>query len=264
MALFLNMDIVPPEMRPKGRGAAGKAIKVTVLKQSAKVVELQHSSAATARSKHVTHCRATFPVESVVLYEVEVVEVGAADAPAPKKAAPKKKAAAQKKAAPKKKGATKKKGADRTGVEIRNAIRANKGPMKMPELVEATEYTAPQLRKALAELVEEGLVEKEGAGRSMVYGLVRKKRGKKKAVKKAAAKGKKGKKKAVKKKAAKKAPAKKKATKRKGRKSLDDAPTSSPTKKGKKKKKGKKSKKKKTRFGSSRRKSSFKLDPDDE
>lgn len=251
MALFLNPAAVPPEMCPKGRSA--KSIKVTVLQETAKQVTLQYTYKPSPRAKNVMHCRATFPADAVVLYELEAVEMEAVDAPAPKKATP-----AKKKAAPAKKGATKKT-SGATGKVILKTIRANKGPMKMPELVEETEFTAPQLRKALGELVEEGIVEKEGAGRSMTYSIKRKKR--KGAAKKKGASKKKApaKKRRAKKKAA---PAKKKGKKgkRKGRKSLDDAPSSSPAKKGKKKKKGKK-----TRFGSSsRRKSSFKLDPEDD
>ena len=256
MALFLNPDTVPPEMRPKGRGT--KSIKVTVLQENAKQVMLQYTYKPSPRAKNVMHCRATFPADAVVLYELEAVEMDTVEAPTPTKAAPAEKRVGKKKATPAKKGAaTTPTPTSSTGKAVLKTLRANKGPMKMPELVEETEFTAPQLRKALSELVEEGIVEKEGAARSMTYGIKRKKR--KGAAKKKAApkkKGKKGKKKSddsVKK-------GKKKGKKRRGRKSLDDAPSSAPAKKVKKgKKKGKK-----TRFGSSRRKSSFKLDPEDD
>lgn len=192
MALFLNMDIVPPEMRPKGRGAAGKSIKVTVVKQTAKVIELQHTLPKKGRAKQTLQITATFPIEAVVLYEVEAVDASLAPAaPTPRKA-PATKKAAKKKAAPKKKAAAKKK---------------------------AAKKKAPAKKRAA----------------------------KKRAIKKTD-----------------EAPVKKtrkKSKKRKGRKSLDDAPSSAPAKKVKKKK-GKKGKK--TRFGSSRRKSSFKLDPEDD
>jgi hypothetical protein len=107
--MFKDLSNVPPEMRPTGKGAAGKGVPVVVLKQTASLVTLQYTPPKRGRAKQVTRCTAEFPVDSVVLYSLDVVDVSDIDAPvaAPKKATPKKRTA-KKKATPKKRTAKKK------------------------------------------------------------------------------------------------------------------------------------------------------------
>ena len=247
MALFLNMSSVPPEMQPKGKRAVGKSVKVVVLDQTAKTIRLQYTEPK-GRKNQVLQVTAEFPIESVVLYEVHAVDAEV------EPAAPKATKKGKKKAAPKKK-------AGKVAVDkmVIRAIRENEGPMGMGDLTKVTEQEAPQLRAAIAALIEEGRVEKEGAGRGTTYGLVRKKRktakkkpGSKKRRAKKTAKKKVGRKK--RKKTTEEEPSKKK--KRKKRKG-----SAAPEKKTRKKKKGKK--KKTRKFSSSRRKTSFRLDDED-
>ena len=81
MALFRDRDSVPLEMRPTGKGAGAKGIPVVVLKQTAKMVTLQYTAVKRGRAKQVLRCIADFPVEMVVLYNIEAIDVEEAEAP---------------------------------------------------------------------------------------------------------------------------------------------------------------------------------------
>ena len=240
MVKFRDPADIPPEMRPTGKGADKKGIPVVVLKETATMVTLQYTEPK-GRKKQVMQVTANFPANSVVIYNVEAVDVAAApEAPAAAKAsteAPAKKATRKKRAS--------KKGPSIKSTVITKAIRANKGPMGMGDLSKATGQEAALLRTALAELIEEGVVVKEGAGRGTTYGLV-KKGGAKKVGKK--------------KKVAKKKVAKKKVA-RKKKKAAPAAEEAAPA--AKRRKKGKKVKKPRKKLGASRRKKSFILDEDD-
>lgn len=102
---FLNPDLIPEEMKLTGKGVAKKGLPVVVLNKTAKVVVLQYTAPKKGRAKQVLRCTATFPIEAVVLYNVEAVDVddvaapkaaAAATAAAPKKRRGKKKVAKKK------------------------------------------------------------------------------------------------------------------------------------------------------------------------
>lgn len=229
---FLKPDLVPEEMKPTGKNAANKGLPVVVLSKNSRTVELQYTPTKRGKASQVLRCVATFPIDAVVLYHVEAVDIEAVDAPKVVTKVPTEKRV--KKASASAKKPTKKKAVGAVkNTAITKAIRANKASMSMGDLSDVTKHDAASLRKALTELIEEGVVVREGKGRGTTYGLVRRKKVvvKKKGIKK------------------------KKVVRRKKKTVEEDAP-----KKRRKKKKGKKPRK----FGSSsRRKTSFNLDDDD-
>lgn len=120
---FLNPDLIPDEMKLTGKGAAKKGLPVVVLKQTAKTVELQYTPTKKGRQTHVERCTATFPIEAVVLYNVEIIEAPSVDAP-------KKKAASTNGRRKKKKVAAK---AEEPGKKRRKKRKVRKGDSAAPE-----------------------------------------------------------------------------------------------------------------------------------